>query len=71
LVDKVPGRTGDVPNTYPFTGLETARARGDQHEAADGLRDLERLAEAALRDSWRKKRLGERDAVMRVIDADK
>ena len=42
------------------------------HEAADGLRDLDRLAEAALRDAWRRKRkLVERDAVMRVVDVDK
>jgi len=40
------------------------------HEAAGGLRDLDRLAEAAMRDaSRRRKKLVERDAVMRVAEA--
>lgn len=42
------------------------------HEAtAGGLRDIDRLASAALRDTARKKRkLVERDVIARVIDAD-
>jgi len=42
------------------------------HEAAGGLRDIDRLAEAAMRDATRrKKKLVERDAVMRVAEADR
>lgn len=43
------------------------------HEAAGGgLRDLDRLAEASMRDAWRrKKKLVERDAVLRCADADR
>ena len=42
------------------------------HESAGGLRDLDRLAEAALRDAWRrKKKLVEREAVVRVVAADR
>lgn len=42
------------------------------HEAAGGLRDLDRLAGAALRDAYRrKKKLVERDAVMRVAETDR
>ena len=42
------------------------------HEAAGGLRDLDRLSEAALRDAWRrKKKLVERDAATRVAAADR
>jgi len=42
------------------------------HEAAGGLRDLDRLAEAAMRDAGRrKKKLVERDVVMRVAEADR
>ena len=42
------------------------------HEGAGGLRDLDRLAEAAMRDAWRRrKKLVERDAVMRVVAADR
>lgn len=43
------------------------------HEAAGGgLRDLDRLAEASMRDAWRrKKKLVERDAVLRCADAER
>jgi general secretion pathway protein A len=42
------------------------------HEAAAGLRDLDRLADAAMRDACRrKKKLVERDVVMRVAGADR
>lgn len=51
-----------------FTGDAVAML----HEAADGLRDLDRLAGAAMRDAWRrKKKLVERDAVMRVAEAER
>jgi hypothetical protein len=42
------------------------------HEAAAGsLRDLDRLATAALRDAARRKRkLVERDAITRVVDTE-
>jgi type II secretory pathway predicted ATPase ExeA len=50
----------------------TADAVATLHEGAGGLRDLDRLAEAALRDAWRrKKKLVERDAVQRVVAADR
>ena len=40
------------------------------HEAAGVLRDLDRLAEAALRDAYRrKKKLVERDVILRVAEA--
>lgn len=52
--------------------LFTGDAIAILHEAAGGLRDLDRLAEASLRDAWRrKKKLVERDAVMRVAEADR
>ncbi len=52
--------------------LFTGDAIAFLHEAAGGLRDLDRLAEASLRDAWRrKKKLVERDAVMRVAEADR
>lgn len=51
--------------------LFTGDAIAFLHEAAGGLRDLDRLAEASLRDAWRrKKKLVEREAVMRVAEAD-
>jgi type II secretory pathway predicted ATPase ExeA len=50
----------------------TADAVTILHEAAEGLRDLDRLAETAMRDAWRrKKKLVERDAVMRVVENDR
>ena len=50
----------------------TGEAIAMMHEAAGGLRDLDRLGEAAMRDTWRrKKKLVERDAVMRVIEAER
>lgn len=51
----------------------TSDAIGILHEAAGGgLRDLDRLAEAAMRDAGRrKKKLVERDAALRVADADR
>ena len=49
----------------------TADAVAILHEAAHGLRDLDRLAEAAMRDAFRRrKKLVERDAVMRAVTAD-
>ena len=43
---------------------------GMLHEAAQGLRDIDRLAQAAMRDAARrKKKLVERDAVLRVAEA--
>ena len=49
----------------------TADAIAILHEAAHGLRDLDRLAEAAMRDAFRRrKKLVERDAVMRAVAAD-
>jgi type II secretory pathway predicted ATPase ExeA len=52
--------------------IVTADAMGMLHEAASGsLRDLDRLVTAALRDAARRKRkLVERDAVSRVVDAE-
>jgi type II secretory pathway predicted ATPase ExeA len=50
----------------------TSDATALLHEAAAGLRDLDRLAAAALRDATRrKKRLVDRDAVLRVIEQDR
>ena len=49
-----------------------ASLTGMRIAAGGGLRDLDRLAEAAMRDAGRRKRkLVERDAVMRVADADR
>ena len=50
----------------------TADALAMLHEAASGsLRDIDRIAIAALRDAARKKRkLVERDVISKVIDAD-
>ena len=52
--------------------LVTADALAMLHEAAAGsLRDLDRLATAALRDAARRKRkLVERDAITRVVDTE-
>jgi type II secretory pathway predicted ATPase ExeA len=51
-----------------FTGDSIAML----HEAAAGLRDLDRLADAAMKDACRrKKKLVERDAVMRVAGVDR
>jgi hypothetical protein len=42
------------------------------HETAQSLRDLDRLAHAAMKDAVRrKKKLVERDAVLRVVEANR